>query len=70
LHGYETWPHTLREKQKLRFFENRVPRKIFWPNIHPENEMGRAGTTYEGKERRVKDVVEKPKGRRPTGRQA
>jgi hypothetical protein len=54
LHGCETWAHKLREKQKLRVFENGVPRKIFWPNINPENEMGRACTTYEGKERCVK----------------
>lgn len=53
-HGCETWSHTLRGKQKIRFFENGGPKKIFWPNINPENEMGRVCTTYEGKERRVK----------------
>jgi hypothetical protein len=31
LYGCETWSLTLREEQKLRVFENRVPRKIFGP---------------------------------------
>jgi hypothetical protein len=31
LYGCETWALTLREKLKLRVFENRVPRKIFGP---------------------------------------
>jgi hypothetical protein len=30
LHGCETWSLTLREEQKLRVFENRVLRRIFW----------------------------------------
>jgi hypothetical protein len=30
LYGYETWSLTLREKRRLRVFENRVLRRIFW----------------------------------------
>jgi len=29
--GCETWSITLREKRRLRVFENRVPRRIFGP---------------------------------------
>ena len=31
LYGYETWSLTLREKKKLRVFENMVLRRIFGP---------------------------------------
>ena len=31
LYGCETWPLTLREKRRLRVFENRVLRRIFGP---------------------------------------
>jgi hypothetical protein len=31
LYGCETWPLTLREKHRLRVFENRVLRRIFEP---------------------------------------
>jgi hypothetical protein len=31
LYGYETWLLTLREKRRLRVFENRVLREIFGP---------------------------------------
>jgi hypothetical protein len=31
LYGCETWPLTLREKHRLRVFENRVLRRIFGP---------------------------------------
>jgi hypothetical protein len=31
LYGCETWSLTLREENRLRVFENRVPRKIFGP---------------------------------------
>jgi hypothetical protein len=31
LYGCETWSLTLREEHRLRFFENRVLRKIFGP---------------------------------------
>ena len=31
LHECETWSLTLREECRLRVFENRVPRRIFWP---------------------------------------
>jgi hypothetical protein len=30
-YGYETWSLTLREKHRLRVFENRVLRRIFGP---------------------------------------
>jgi len=29
--GCETWSLTLREEYRLRMFENRVLRRIFWP---------------------------------------
>jgi hypothetical protein len=32
LYGCETWSLTLREKHRLRVFENRVLRRIFGPN--------------------------------------
>jgi len=31
LYGCENWSLTLREKRRLRVFENRVLRRIFWP---------------------------------------
>ena len=31
LYGCETWSLSLREKQRLRVFENRMLRRIFWP---------------------------------------
>jgi hypothetical protein len=31
LYGCETWCLTLREEHRLRVFENRVPRRTFWP---------------------------------------
>jgi hypothetical protein len=31
LYGCETWSLTLREKRRLRVFENRVLRRVFWP---------------------------------------
>jgi len=31
LYGRETWSLTLREEHRLRVFENRVLRRIFWP---------------------------------------
>jgi hypothetical protein len=30
-YGCETWSLTVREEYKLRVFENRVLRRIFWP---------------------------------------
>jgi hypothetical protein len=46
LYGYEIWSLTLREKQRLRVFENKVLRRIFgpkrddvtggWRNLHNE----------------------------------
>jgi hypothetical protein len=30
-YGCETWSLTLREEQRLRVFEDRVPRKLFGP---------------------------------------
>ena len=37
LYGYGTWSLTLREKSRLRVFENRILRRIFGPN---RNENG------------------------------
>jgi hypothetical protein len=31
VYGCETWSVTLREERRLRVFENRVLRRIFWP---------------------------------------
>jgi hypothetical protein len=31
LYGFETWSHTLWEECRLRIFENRVLRRVFWP---------------------------------------
>ena len=31
LYGCETWSLTLREEHRLRVFESRVLRRIFWP---------------------------------------
>jgi hypothetical protein len=31
LYGCETWSLTLREERRLRVFENRVLRRVFWP---------------------------------------
>jgi len=31
LYGCETWSLTLREERRLRVFENRVWRRVFWP---------------------------------------
>jgi hypothetical protein len=46
LYGYETWSLTLREKHRLRVFQNRVLRRIFglkkdditgeWRKLHSE----------------------------------
>ena len=36
LYGCETWSLTLREERRLRVFENRVLRIIFWPKRDEE----------------------------------
>jgi hypothetical protein len=33
LYGFETWSLTLREKHRLRVFQNRVLRRIFEPKV-------------------------------------
>jgi hypothetical protein len=38
LHGCETWSLTLKEKRRLRVFENRVLRGIFGPKSKQGNE--------------------------------
>jgi len=43
LYGYETWSLTLREKRKLRIFENRVLRRVFGPK---RNEVAGNGEKY------------------------
>jgi hypothetical protein len=55
LYGCETWSLTLREKHRLRVFENRVLRRIFGP------ERDEKGNAY-------RLLVGKPDGRRPLGR--
>jgi hypothetical protein len=39
-YGYETWFLTLREEHSLRFFENRVLRRIFGPKSEEGQEDG------------------------------
>ena len=34
LYESETWSLTLREERRMRVFENRVSRRIFWPKRH------------------------------------
>jgi hypothetical protein len=46
LYGCETWSLTLREEHRLRVFENRVLRRIFWIE---EGWWGRRGIKPEGK---------------------
>ena len=43
LYGCETWSLTLREKRKLRMFENRVLRRVFGPK---RNEIAGNGEYY------------------------
>ena len=38
---YETWSLILREKRRLRVFENRVLRRIFWPKRDEVTEQWR-----------------------------
>ena len=40
LYGCDTWYITLREERRLRVFENRILRRIFWPKSD-ENGKGR-----------------------------
>ena len=44
LHGCETWLLTLREKRRLRVFENRALRRIFWA-YEVRGDMGVEKTT-------------------------
>jgi hypothetical protein len=49
LHGCETWSFTLREKHRLRIFENRVLRRIFGSKMktnHGENYIMKGGGVY------------------------
>jgi sorting nexin-29 len=39
-YGCETWSLTLREEQRLRVFENRVLRRIFWPKRDEQQGSG------------------------------
>ena len=41
LYGCETWPLTLREKYRIRAFENRVLRRIFRPKKDENGEWRR-----------------------------
>ena len=40
LYGCETWSLTLREERRLRVFENRVLRRIFWSKRDEVKESG------------------------------
>ena len=40
LHGCEIYSLLLREKFRLRVFENRIPRPIFWPKGNENWEWG------------------------------
>jgi hypothetical protein len=46
LYGYETWSLTLREKHRLRVFENSMLRRIFGPE--KEEVMGDWGKLHSG----------------------
>jgi hypothetical protein len=66
LYGFETWSLTLREEQRLSFFENRVLRKIFGPK---RDEDGAGHVACMGKGRGAYGVlVGRPEGKRPLGR--
>jgi len=41
LYGFETWSLTLREKSRLRVFENRIRRQIFGPKRNENGEWRR-----------------------------
>jgi len=43
LYGFETWSLTLREKRRLRVFENRVLRRVFVPKM---DEVKGSGENY------------------------
>jgi hypothetical protein len=40
-YGCETWSLTLKEERRLKVFENRVLRRIFWPKRNKETEEWR-----------------------------
>ena len=44
LYGCETWSLTLREKRRLRVFENRILRRIFGPKRDENGESRRLHT--------------------------
>jgi hypothetical protein len=48
LYGYETWSLTLEDENRLRVFENRVPRRIFGPKRDEvgDNYIMRSFITY------------------------
>jgi len=41
LHGCETWSLTLKEKCRLRVFENRILKRIFGPKMDEKEEWRR-----------------------------
>ena len=41
LYGCETWSLTLREECRLKVFENRILRRIFWPKRNENGEWRR-----------------------------
>jgi len=79
LYGCETWSLTLREKRRLRVFENRVLRRVFGPKMYSLPNIvrvvksrrmrwvGHVARMGEGRGmHRV--MVGKPEGKRPLGR--
>ena len=41
LYGCETWSLTLRDERRLRVFENKILRRIFWPKRDENGEWRR-----------------------------
>ena len=46
LYGCETWSLTLREESRLRVFENRILRRIFWLEKDDNSEWRRLHNEY------------------------
>jgi hypothetical protein len=79
LYGCKTWSLTLREKHRLRVFENKVLRRIFvpkrdevtggWRGLHNEElrDAGHVARMWE-KRNAYRLLVGKPEGKGPLGR--
>ena len=55
LYGCEAWSHTLREERRLRFFDNRMLRRIFGPK--KDEVIGDWRKPYNGE---LKDLYSSP----------